>query len=88
MGELTPLECFLAGVSVTSTGLALLLFFALISLGKRIKAEQNKRVSGAVTDLADGVRPKDRTTLAAELRLQEIEKRLSALENQARQVVP
>ena len=35
MGELTPLECFLAGLAVAGAGVAVLLFFAKRSVAER-----------------------------------------------------
>lgn len=85
MGGLTPLECFLAGVAVVSTGSAFLLFLALVSVGKKVRAERDERMQGDIADL-DGRGPEGRRASAADQRLREIEKRLSALESQVRQV--
>ena len=85
MGGLTPLECFLAGVAVVSTGLNLLLFLALVSVGKKLRSERGERVSDETTG-HDARGAGGLTASSSELRFWEIEKRLSAIEREVRRL--
>ncbi len=79
MGGLNPFECFLAGVAVASTSRAVVLFLALVSLSRKFRAVHAERRPVVGPDAAwqpDGP--------AADQRLAEVERRLSALERQAR----
>lgn len=77
MGEPTPLQCFFAGVTLSITCLAILWFFL-----KRAIAQHRQRYPELVTARCDATRLEDQSGVAVQLRLQELEKRLSDLERQ------
>jgi hypothetical protein len=76
---LTPMQYFLAGIAVAAVPLALFLFFA-----KRSVAERRKQFPDA-SRVLEKTQPKDQPGRTFEQRLEEIEKRLSKLEDQKRE---
>lgn len=85
MGEFTPLECFLAGVALVSTILAIFLLFAFKAISNSITADR-KRISDSIPNL-NAVQFKDQNPLAIQQQLQEIEKRLTEIEKHLRRQV-
>jgi hypothetical protein len=79
VAELTPLECFFAGVAFAGTGLAVFLFFAIRSIAKA-RAEPGTPFH----DRKAGLPPTDPSAATVHHRLQELEKRVAELESQVR----